>query len=152
MKRLFSAFVVLTFSVSLAAVALAEPMAGPGNTAGQAHTAGHAKAGRKKPDTHQITGTVAAIDADAGTLTVKGRRRSVSLKAGEKVVLGGINSGDRVVVKYKGKTASSVKRVRTKKRKATGKKVAGKKTPPKVTEPVKKEMAPASTEAQGEKK
>jgi hypothetical protein len=114
MKRLFSAFVVLTFSLSLAAVALAETMAGPAKPAGQAHAASHARAAGKKPDTHQITGTVSAIDADAGTLTVKGRGRSVSLKAGEKVVLGGINAGDRVVVKYKGDTARKIKKVAAK--------------------------------------
>lgn len=114
MKRLFSAFVVLTFSLSLAAVALAETMAGPAKPAGQAHAASHARAAGKKPDTHQITGTVSAIDADAGTLTVKGRRRSVSLKAGENVVLGGINAGDRVVVKYKGDTATRIKEVAAK--------------------------------------
>lgn len=91
MKRLFSVFVALVFALSLAAAALAETKA------------------------HQITGTIEAIDAAAGTLTVQGRKGSVNLKAGEKVQLEGINTGDKVRVKYADDTASSVKRVPAKK-------------------------------------
>jgi len=122
MRKPFSAFVAMTFALSLAAGALAETKAqSAGKTveAASARSAGsaeHAVPGKKKVagkglKGHQITGIVTAIDADAGTLTVKGRKKTVGLKTGPKVVLGDVKPGDRVLVKYAGDTASSVKRV-----------------------------------------
>jgi hypothetical protein len=126
MKKLFSAFVAMTFALSLTAVALAETKA---KSAGKAMAAAPAKSAEstklavpakkkvagKKPKARQITGIVTAIDADAGTLTVQGRRGTVGLKAGAKVKLGAVKAGDKVLVKYAGDTASSVKRVAAKK-------------------------------------
>lgn len=126
MKKLFSAFVAMTFALSLAAVAPAETkarFAGKSIEAVSAKSAESAKlavpakkkVARKGPKAHQITGTVTAIDADAGTLTVRGRKGTVGLKAGAKVKLGAVKKGDKVLVKYAGDTASSVKRVTAKK-------------------------------------
>ncbi|NNG46010.1 MAG: hypothetical protein HKM86_02715 [Deltaproteobacteria bacterium] len=126
MKKLFSAFVAMTFAVSLTAVAMAETKA---KSAGKAMAAASAKSAesmkhavsakkkvaRKGPKSHQITGIVTAIDADAGTLTVQGRKGTVDLKAGAKVKLGAVKEGDKVLVKYTGDTALSVKRVAVKK-------------------------------------
>jgi len=56
-----------------------------------------------------VTGTIEALDAAAGTFTVNGKKGNVDLKAGKKVKLGGFKVGDKVVVKYAGGTASSVK-------------------------------------------
>ncbi|HWS14596.1 MAG TPA: hypothetical protein VN450_00235, partial [Candidatus Methylomirabilis sp.] len=63
----------------------------------------------------QVTGTVEMLDAAAGTLTVKGKKGNVDLKAGEKVKLGDFKVGDKVVVKYADGTASSVKAVKASK-------------------------------------
>ena len=126
MKKLFFAFVALTFALSLAAVALAETKvkfagkgmeAAPAKSAESTKPAVHAKkkVAGKGPKNHQITGIVTAIDADAGTLTVQGRKGTVGLKAGAKVKLGAVKEGDKVLVKYAGDTASSVKRVTAKK-------------------------------------
>ena len=62
-----------------------------------------------KPKTVKVTGTIEALDAAAGTFTVNGKKGNVDLKAGKKVKLGGFKVGDKVVVKYAGGTASSVK-------------------------------------------
>ena len=126
MKKLFSAFVAMTFALSLTAVAPEETEA---KFAGKAMEAASAKSAestrlavpakkrvaRKGPKGRQITGIVTAIDADAGTLTVRGRKGTVGLKAGAKVKLGAVKEGDQVLVKYAGDTALSVKRVTAKK-------------------------------------
>ncbi len=135
MKKLLSVGVALAFAVSLATGASAGRMAGPAKSAEQAQaaapgkSAGAAKQAEsakkavagKKAKRRQITGVVKAIDGNAGTLTVQGRKGSVSLKAGEKVKLEGIKVGDRVLSKYSGGTASSVRKI------AAGKVAAGKK-------------------------
>ncbi len=94
-----------------------------------------AKAAKKAAKAIPLTGTVEAVDVAAGTFTVKGKKESVDLKAGEKVKLEGISVGDKVTVSYKGDTASSVKKV-------PAKKAAKKEAPAKVAEPMKKEMTP----------
>jgi len=135
MKKLFFVVVALAFAVSLATEASAAKMAGPaksveqaqaaapGKSAGavkQAEPAKKAVAG-KGEKRRQITGVVKAIDENAGTLTVQGRKGSVSLKAGEKGKLAKIQVGDKVFVNYTGDTASSVRKI------AAGKVAAGKK-------------------------
>ena len=42
---------------------------------------------------------------------MQGRKGSVSLKSGEKMELGGIEVGDRVLTKYSGDTALSVRKI-----------------------------------------
>jgi len=135
MKKLFSVGIAMVFVVSLTTVASAGWMAGPAKPAEQAQVAVSGKSARagtqaepgRKAETgkgakrRQITGIVKAIDENAGTLTVKGRKGSVSLKADEKVKLEGIVVGDRVLTKYSGGTASSVRKI------AAGKAAAGKK-------------------------
>lgn len=133
MKKLLSVGVALAFVVSLATVASAGRMAGPaksveqaqapGKSAGPVKQSGSAKkaVAGKGAKRRQITGVVKAIDENAGTLTVQGRRGSVSLKVGEKVKLEGIMVGDRVLSMYSGGTASSVRKI------TAGKVAAGKK-------------------------
>jgi hypothetical protein len=143
MKKLFLVSVALIFALSLAAAALAETKAGSENPAEPAKSTEPMKAdsaGKTVPmkkvearetKSHRITGMVEAVDDAAGTLTVKGKRASVSLKAGEKVKLAKIHVGDKVLVHYRGDTAHSVKKV-------TARKAAPKKT-------ANKEIAPASS-------
>jgi len=71
-----------------------------------------AKKSAKKAKSQQVTGTIEAIDAAAGTFSVKGKKGNVDLKAGDKVKLGDFKVGDKVVVKYADGSASSVKAVK----------------------------------------
>jgi len=65
----------------------------------------------------QVTGDVAAVDAKAKTITVKGKKGDVVIAADDKM-MAGIIAGDKVVVKYTeadGKnTAKSVKKAAAK--------------------------------------
>lgn len=135
MKELFSVGMAMVFAVSLATVASAGSMAGPVKSAEQAQVAGSAKSAGpetkaepvrkavagKRAKRRQITGIVKAIDQNAGTLTVKGRKGSVILKVAEKVNLEGIMVGDRVLTKYSGGTASSVRKIAAGKASASNK-------------------------------
>lgn len=121
MKKLLTGLLALTLLLSFAG-------------AGRAERKKHVRA-------HRLAGTIQAIDAAAGTLTVKGKKDSVGLKAGEKVKLEGIAVGDKVLVTYSGDSASSVKKVTARKR---AKKKAA---PAKAMEPAKKEAAPTAPAA-----
>ena len=90
---------------------------GPCGGSGAAEKAPAAKKA-SKPKAKKVTGTIEELDAAAGTFTVKGKKGDVNLKAGEKVKLGDFKVGDKVVVKYAGGTASSVKAAEAKKAKA----------------------------------
>ena len=119
MKKLLSVFVAMAFALSLAAVVVAaeKPAAAP--TAAPAKSE-PAKAEAAKPEpakktarvrAHRIHGTIESLDAAAGTFSVKSRKKTVELKAGEKVKLADFAVGDKVVAKYAEGTASSVKKV-----------------------------------------
>jgi hypothetical protein len=87
----------------------AGPPAGPAQKKG-----GTRKAAVRKAKTRSVTGTIAAIDPAAGTLTVKGRKGSVPLAAGNRAALDGFRVGDSVTVKYSEGTALSVTRKKPK--------------------------------------
>ena len=76
------------------------------------------KAAKTKPQ--EVTGTIEALDAKAGTFTVKGTTGNVDLKAGDKVKLGSFKVGDKVTVKYAEGKATSVKAAKAKKAAAPG--------------------------------
>ena len=124
MKKIFTVVMAVAFVFSVAGFAVAAekaaaPAAAPAaeKAPAAAPAAEKAPAPKKasKPKTHEVTGTIEALDAAAGTFTVKGKKGNVDLKAGEKVKLGGFKVGEKVVVKYAGDTASSVKAVKAKK-------------------------------------
>jgi hypothetical protein len=135
MKKLFHVGVAMVFAVSLVTVASSGWTASPAESVEQAQATAAAKSARqgKQAETagkavagkgakrRQITGIVKAIDGNAGTLTVQGRRGSVSLKSGEKVKLDGIVVGDRVLTMYSGDTATSVRKIATGRAAADGK-------------------------------
>lgn len=144
-RKLMSLLVALTFVLSLVPVAQAQSKSEPAKPAEAATPAEPMKADpakksepakkaqAKKEKSHQLTGIVEAVDDAAGTLTVKGRKTSVSLKASDKVDLSRIKVGEKVLVQYRGDTAYSLK------------KVAAKKAAPRKT--AKKEKAPATAPA-----
>ena len=132
MKKLLSLIVAVAFALSFAAVVVAaeKPAAAPAAAPAKAEPAKKAEPEKKtaKAKSKQVTGTIESLDAAAGTFTVKGKKETVSLKAGEKVKLADFAVGNKVLVSYSEGTASSVK------------KVAEKKAAPKAE---KKEAAPA---------
>jgi len=151
MKKVFSMFLAVAFALSMVGVAFAADnaakSAAPAAAPAAEKKAAPAPAAEKKaskPKSQQVTGTIEALDAAAGTFTVKGKKGNVDLKAGEKVKLDSFKIGDKVYVKYVDGTASSVKGV-----KATGRaakkatKKAVKKAAEKVEDAVKPAPAPA---------
>src|SRR5659263_312357 len=156
MKRIFAVVMAVAFVFSVAGFAVAAekaaaPAAAKSATAAEKSavsaeksataadkSATEAKKLAKKAKPVQVTGTIEALDAAAGTFTVKGKKGNVDLKAGEKVKLGDFKVGDKVVVKYADGSASSVKAVKAAK--------AAKKAEPKgEAKPiVEKKAAPAA--------
>lgn len=125
MKKIFTVVMAVAFAFSVAGFAVAAekaaaPAAAPAaEKAPAAAPAEKAPAAKKaaKPKAQQVTGTIEALDAAAGTFTVKGKKGNVDLKAGEKVKLGDFKIGDKVVVKYADGAASSLKAVKAPKAK-----------------------------------
>ena len=160
MKRIFAVVMAVAFVFSVAGFAVAadnavKPMKAEKSAASAEKSAvsaeksataadksaTDAKKSAKKAKSQQVTGTVEAVDAAAGTFTVKGKKGNVDLKAGEKVKLGDFKVGDKVVVKYADGSASSVKAVKAAK--------AAKKAEPKgeAKPVVEKKAAPAAAPA-----
>jgi len=146
MKKLFTVMMAIAFAFSVAGFAVAAekaaaPAAAPAVEKAPAAPPAAAPASEKKAPkaakSLQVSGTIEAIDAAAGTFTVKGKKGNVDLKAGEKVKLAGFKVGDKVVVKYSDGTASSVKK---------GKKAEPKAEAPKAT-PAAAPAAPAAAPA-----
>ncbi len=136
MKRIFAVVMAVAFAFSVAGFAVAAEKAAVSaekSATAADKSATDAKKSAKKAKSTKVTGTVEALDAAAGTFTVKGKKGNVDLKAGEKVTLGDFKVGDKVVVKYADGTASSVKAVKAAKaaKKAEAKPMV-EKAPPKV--------------------
>lgn len=114
MKRLLSVLVTLVFTLTgfgnVMAAEKAEqkvPPEPPAVAAPQAVSpAGDNTMKKAKPKT--VTGRVEAVDAAAGTISVKGKTKTINLKADEKVMLGDFKVGDKVTVTYSGDVASKV--------------------------------------------
>ena len=133
MKKIFAVMMAVAFAFSVAGFAVAaEKAAAPAaeksatsaeksavsaekSAASAEKSAASAEKSAKKAKSKEVTGTIEALDAAAGTLTVKGKKGNVDLKAGEKVKLGDFKAGDKVTVKYADGTASSVKAAKSKK-------------------------------------
>ena len=153
MKKLFTVVLAVAFAISAAGFAVAADnamKAAPAPAKKEAAPApAPAPAGEKKaekaakPKPVQVTGTIEAVDAAAGTFTVKGKKGNVDLKAGDKVKLGDYKVGDKVTVKYADGMASKVTKVKTTEKKAEAK-PAEKKTPAPAAAPA---PAPAPTPA-----
>jgi ribosomal protein S1 len=116
MKRAIAIIVSVLFVLSVAGLSFAaEKAATPAPAEKKAapaekKEAAPAKAEKKAPaKVKQVTGEVAAVDAAAKTLTVKGKKGDVALTADdkttvkigkEKKALGDVKAGDKVTVKY----------------------------------------------------
>ena len=137
MKKIFTVVMAVAFAFSVAGFAVAaEKAAAPAAAPAAEKAPAPEKAVKAKAQL--VTGTVEAVDAAAGTVTVKGKKGSVDLKAGEKVKLGDFKVGDKVVVKYADGTASSVKAVKAPKAKKAAKKAEKTAEPAAPATPVEK--------------
>jgi hypothetical protein len=130
MKKIFTVVMAVAFAFSVAGFALAADNAAPAKKEAAPAAAPMAEKKAAKPKAQKVTGTIEALDAAAGTLTVKGKKGNVDLKAGEKVKLGDFKVGDKVVVNYADGTASSVKAVKAKKAAPKAEKKAAPEAPP----------------------
>lgn len=130
MKKILSVVMAVAFAFAVAGFAVAAD-----NAAKPAKATEKSAVSAKKAKGQKVSGTIEALDVAAGTFTVKGKKETVDLKAGEKVKLDSFKVGDKVYVKYADGTASSVKGVKatgraTKKAlKKAGGDVEGAKTP-----------------------
>jgi hypothetical protein len=157
MRRLFTAVWTVVFALSVARFAVAADnavKAAPGPATEKKTEKAPAPAEKKasmpaKPKSQQSTGTIEAVDAAAGTFTLKGKKGNVELSAGEKVKLGDIKVGDKVVVKYSEGKASSVKVVKVK---TAEKKAEAKPAEKKAPAPAAAAPAPAPAPQPAEKK
>jgi hypothetical protein len=149
MKKIFTVLMAVAFAFSVVGFAVAAdnavkpmkaaPVAEKAPAAAPAAEKAPAAKKAAKAKAQQVTGTVEALDAAAGTFTVKGKKGNVELKAGEKVKLGDFKVGDKIVVKYADGTASSVKAVKAPKAKAEAKPMAEPKSDAKpMTKPAEK--------------
>ncbi len=141
MKRMFALFVALMVAVAFSGVAFAADQAAPAEKKMEAPKAEKkAEAPKaKKAKAQQFTGTVESVDAAAKTITVKGKKDTKTFTAGEKVDLGAVKVGEKVVVKHTGDTAKSVK-------------AAAKKAHKKAEKKMEKKAEPAAPAAPAEKK
>jgi uncharacterized protein YxeA len=138
MKKILSVVMAVAFAFSVAGFAVAadnaaKPVVGGQNPAAVQkgeQAAPAAKKAAKAAKGQKVTGTIEALDAAAGTFTVKGKKETVDLKAGEKVKLDSFKVGDKVVVKYADGTASSVKAMKAAKAEKKAKKAAEKDAKP----------------------
>lgn len=108
MKKLFALVVAGLFALSLAGAAVAEEKKAPA----AAPATKEAPAKGKAVKARTITGPVEAVDAAAGTVTVKGRKETVSLKAAEGVKLDEVKVGDKVTVTFKGDSLTKLVRAK----------------------------------------
>jgi hypothetical protein len=129
MKKIFTVVMAVAFAFSVAGIAVAADNAAPAKKEA-APAAPMAEKKAAKPKVQKVTGTIEALDAATGTLTVKGKKGNVDLKAGEKVKLGDFKVGDKVVVNYADGAASSVKAVKAKKAEPKAEKKAAPEAPP----------------------
>jgi hypothetical protein len=159
MKKIFTVVMAVAFALSLAGMAFAaDNAAKPAKAAEKSATSAEksatsAKKSAKAAKGQEVSGTIEALDAAAGTFSVKGKKGNVDLKAGEKVKLDSFKVGDKVVVKYADGTASSVKAVKAakaaKKAAASAEKSA---TEAEKAAAAAKKAAPAPAPAPAEKK
>jgi glucose dehydrogenase len=112
-KKAIAIFVSVLFVFALASLSFAvEKKAATAPAAVEKKEAAPVKAEEKAPvvKVKRISGEVVAVDATAGTLTVKSKKQEVSLSTDDKTVvkkglekkaLADVVAGDKVLVKYK---------------------------------------------------
>jgi hypothetical protein len=117
MRKLFSVLAAAAFALSIVAGGCAKEKASSPSEPAKKEIAGTEKNVVPKPHVKLFTGTIEALDAAAGTLTLKGPKGAIGFQAHEKVKeqLDGLKIGDKVIVKHVDEIALSIVKPRTSK-------------------------------------
>ena len=110
MRKLFPVLAAALFALSIVAGGCAKEKSPPQPQPARKAIAGTEKKAAPKPHVKLFTGTIEALDAAAGTLTLKGPRGERRFQIHEKVKeqLDGLIIGDKVIVKHTDEMALSV--------------------------------------------
>lgn len=110
MRILFPVLAAAAFALSIVAGGCAKEKSPPHPQPARKAIAGTEKNAAPKPRVKLFTGTIEALDASAGTLTLKGPRGERRFQVPEKVKkqLDGLEIGDKVIVKHTDQIALSI--------------------------------------------
>jgi hypothetical protein len=110
MRKLFPVLAAAAFALSIVAGGCAKEKSPPQPQPAKKAIAGTEKNAAPKPHVKLFTGTIEALDAAAGTLTLKGRKGEMRFQVHEKVKeqLDGLIIGDKVIVKHVDEIALSI--------------------------------------------
>ena len=117
MRKLFPVLAAAAFALSIVAGGCAKEKSPPQPQPAKKAIAGTEKKAAPKPHVKLFTGTIEALDAAAGTLTLKGPKGEMRFQVHEKVKeqLDGLKIGDKVIVKHVDEIALSIVKPRTSK-------------------------------------
>jgi len=110
MRKLFPVLAAAVFTLSIVAGGCAKEKSPPPPQAARKAIDGTGKNAAPKPHVKLFTGTIEALDASAGTLTLKGPRgeRRFQVHGKVKEQLDGLEIGDKVIVKHTDEMALSI--------------------------------------------
>jgi len=117
MKKILAVVMALVFALTVTAAFAEQPAAKPAEPANKAEPAKKDEKAANKEKVRQITGEVTAIDTVGKTITVKSKKKELTVAVTDEQIKD-VKAGDKVVVKYTEKdgkaTAKSVKKVAAK--------------------------------------
>ena len=115
MRKLFPVLAAAAFALSIVAGGCTKEKSPPQPQPARKAIAGTEKNAAPKLHVKLFTGTIEALDAAAGTLTLKGRKGEMRFQVHEKVKeqLDGLKIGDKVIVKHVDEIALSIVKPRT---------------------------------------
>ena len=110
MRRQFSVLAAAAFTLWIVAGGCAKEHAPPPSEPAKKESAAVVTKTAPKPHVNLFTGTIEVLDAEAGTLTLKGKRGERRFQVHEEVKeqLDGLKIGDKVIVKHTGEMALSI--------------------------------------------
>jgi hypothetical protein len=115
MRKLFPVLAAAAFVLSIVAGGCGKEKSPPKPQPAKKEIAGTQKNAAPKPHVKLFTGTIEALDAAAGTLTLKGPKGERRFQVHEKVKeqLDGLKIGEKVIVKHVDEIALSIVKPRT---------------------------------------
>ena len=110
MGRQFSVLAAAVFALSIVAGGCAKEQSPPSSEPAKKESAAFVTKTAPTSHVNLFTGTIEVLDAEAGTLTLKGKRgeRRFQVHEGVKEQLDGLIIGDKVIVKHTGEMALSI--------------------------------------------
>jgi hypothetical protein len=110
MRNLFSVLTAAAFALSIVGGGCAKDKAPPPSEPAKKESAAVGTKSAPKPRVKLFTGTIEVLDAEAGTLTLKGPRGERRFQVHDEVKdqLDGLKIGDKVIVKHTSEMALSI--------------------------------------------